>query len=253
MWCRHREVQEKWLVLVFINFFQNLISQLVQNVLMMEVLSGWAFSPVFLSGSYGFTVWKLGETIVFNVDIRRHIQRTADTKVIVKAICHRGILNGSAIIHPFAGVKIRKFCKFRCLGEVHSQMPFADHCCVIALFLEKICHGLSSFFQKRFGITADYTGFQAGSPVIAAGKDAVSGRGTNSRRGVCICETETVFAHVVQIRCCERTFLIKSTDISISHIICKDIDHVWFLIHFRFLRFSQNRRHSLLLSFACGI
>ena len=45
---------------------------------------------------------------------------------------------------------------------------------------------------------------------------------------------QTIFTHGIKIRCFKRAILIESADITISHIICKDIDHIWFLIHFTF-------------------
>ena len=43
---------------------------------------------------------------------------------------------------------------------------------------------------------------------------------------------QTIFTHGIKIRCFKRAILVESTDITISHIIRKDIDHIWFLIHF---------------------
>ena len=235
----HGEIEEKRLLFVLFDFFQHLVCQLIQHIFMMEIFSGGAFSPIFLAGSHGLPVRKLRKAVVFDINIGRHIQRAADSKEIVEAVCHRGILDRSAVIHTLAGIKIRKLCKLRRFGKIHSQMPFPNHGRMVALLPEKIGHRLSALLQKGLRVTAHHIGFQSGPPVIPAGQDAVSGRRTHSGGRMGIRKPQAVFAHRIKIRRRERAVLIESADITVSHIIRQNIDHVWFFVHLTFLHFLK--------------
>lgn len=105
---------------------------------------------------------------------------------------------------------------------------------MVALFPEKIGHRLSALLQKGLRVTAHHIGFQSGPPVIPAGQDAVSGRRTHSGGRMGIRKPQAVFAHRVKIRRRERAVLIESADITVSHIIRQNIDHVWFFVHLTF-------------------
>ena len=161
MRCRHREIQEERLFLVFFDLLKDFIRQFIQHMLMMKVFSGRAFSPVFLSFSYRLPIRKLCKAVVLNINIGRHIQRSADPKEIVKTICHRGILDRRTVIHSLAGIKIRQFRKLQRFREIHSQVPFAYHCRMIALLPEEVRYCFSSFLQKWLRISPHHRGFQS--------------------------------------------------------------------------------------------
>ena len=173
-----------------------------------------------------------GGVVVFQIAVGRHIQRSADSEKAVKTKGRGAVLDGDRKIHPVPGkekVRTLLFGVVSPKGPVHTQMPFANTAGDIAIFPQKAGDGFPPCLNQMEGIPAQYAVFQAAAPVIPAGKDAVSGRSTQSRGGVGIGEKGPLPCQPVQTGGLKSGLGIQAGNVSPAHIVCENINQIGFV------------------------
>ncbi len=195
-----------------------------------EIGGGRPFPPEFLARPFRHPIRQRCKAIVLNVNIGRHVQRAADSIVVVETVLYGGALDRSGIIDPVTGSKAFFLIKAICLGKVHPQMPFSHHAGTVSLGLQHAGYRGAPFLQNRSGISPNHLRLENRAPVVPPCEKAVPGRGTYRRSGMGIRKTHSPFTHKIQVRRGKGTFFIKSGDVSVAHIIGQNIDNVRFSV-----------------------
>ena len=170
-----------------------------------------------------------GGLVVFQVQVRKHIERRGDNVGFIKADRQRPaghlliIINLPTIAASGAGFRGAFFTVGQHL-PAKPKMPFANHCGVISLLPQKAGRCQALLFNERFGQAPEHTLLQCATPVVTAGENSIARGGTNGRRSVCVSKAHALTRQPVTMW---RSSLASSMrQITITEIVCQDINDV---------------------------
>ena len=130
-----------------------------------------------------------GGLIVFQINIRKHIERCGNDERFVETDSQRStgdfftIINLPAVALGRAGHSLAFFAVWQHL-PAKAKVPLANNAGVVAVLLEKFWCGESIGGDERFGEPPKHAALQGAAPIVAASDDAVAGGRADRRCGV---------------------------------------------------------------------
>ena len=124
--------------------------------------------------SFRISRWLLSQLLIFQITIRRHIQRRWQNIRIVESSCNRtsfwsfGKINIFGLHFCFDAVifRFQQFFFPLLHFPIQSQVPFTNDSRLIALTFKQGSHRRTVFFNQRAAIPPQYTYWQTASPRI---------------------------------------------------------------------------------------
>ena len=170
------------------------------------------------------------DTVVLDKRVRNHVERCADSEIVVKADLVRSIADRPGEIDAparfaFLDVVVELF-RARLESPVHAEVPLADASGVIPALLEKRRHGESSRLDQPRAHPAQHAALEARTPIIAAGENAVARRRTDRRTGMRIGENHSGRGQSVHVRRGDLAVGIEAFNVPITQVIAKQIHDV---------------------------
>ncbi len=105
-------------------------------------------------------------------------------------------------------------------------MPFSDATCGITQRAEKRGHGHSVRLDERGAVSPEDALFEAGTPVVSAGEEAVAGGRADGGTGVGILKDHSIGGERVEMDGVDFGVGIKAGEIAVAHVIGQDIHEV---------------------------
>ena len=117
-----------------------------QDLFDVKVAANWSLAiptvGIFFSGHAFFAIRFCGDVSRVDPNVRRHVQRSTVSVVLVKAI---------DVWTIFYGLSEIDFVIFFC--PVPTKMPFANHCCVIASAFHQVTKRRAVRWNQMFAAT----------------------------------------------------------------------------------------------------
>ena len=199
MWRRQREVEEKR-EFVRGDKFAGFACQHRQHIGRLEVRTGRPGTHEVFGGGGGFR-----EPVIFDKNERRHVERSTDTKIIIKPARRRPVGHRQSL---------------RVFGNAQSQMPFADARGGVAVLLEQPGHRQPVGGDERRAVTVQHAILEMTAPVVATGENTVAARRADRRRGMCVRERHPLSRQPVEVRRGDlATVRIQAMHVAIAEII----------------------------------
>ena len=162
------------------------------------------------------------EAVVLNPDVGRHIEGCGNTIVVVKADGIRPVFDLPLPVRiVFAGCfAIRR-------GEIHAQVPLADHAGVVAVVLQHGGNRLTTRLDQVWRKAIKHTRLLLAAPVVTPGEHAVTGGSAHCGRAVRVHKLHALPGQAVHVRGLDLAAVATvGLHIPQSPVICENENHI---------------------------
>ena len=174
----------------------------------------------------------LGGEAVVDPDEGEHVEGGADAVVVVEAVVEGAVGDGGGVVDEgdvgegFSEVAlvIGGLAVFEWPG--HSEVPFADAGGVVAVLFEEAGDGEAIFGDEGFGEASEHAALEVGTPVVAAGEEAVAGGGADAGGSVGVGKAHAFGGEAVEIGGGDFAVRVVGGDVAVALVVGEDDDDV---------------------------
>ncbi len=144
------------------------------------------------------------------------IHRCRDTKEVIESLVEGHVADRLCPVAVFVGLP----------GEIHTEMPLADHGGGVASGLEHRSNRHPAIGDEAGALGMIDTSLQRGTPGIATSEEPVARGSANSVRGMAVGEADPLGRKTVEMRRGDLRLGVKAGSVSVALIISVDDEDV---------------------------
>ena len=143
------------------------------------------------------------------------VHRRRDAPVVAEALVERHVFDG---LRPVA-VAFRP-------GEVHAEVPLADHRGRVAPFLQQRGDGHPAVGDQAGALGAEDAALEFGAPAVATGEQPVARWRADGVRAVAVGERQALARQAVDVRGLELRLRVETGGVAVALVVGVDEDDV---------------------------